>query len=223
MAIVESVLFPIIWAMGLVLSALHAVTGSYGLAIVGLSLIVRLITIPIVRLAERAEERDRAIQAKMAPEIEQARREASGRERFERIDAIYQAHGYHPIKSVLSILPMMLQLPFLLSALFLLVDLPALSGERFLFIPDLAAADGLAGGINLLPLLIAGISLAESAIKPGLTRGARLRYLVVMIVIVALIYPLPAGVCLYWLTTNVWSLASTLVTIGRGRFGNVKN
>ena len=71
----------------------------------------------------------------------------------------------------------------------------------------------MANGINLLPLSIAGISLAESAIKPGLTRGARLRYLVVMIVIVVLIYPLPAGVCLYWLTTNVWSLASTIITL----------
>ena len=62
MVFVETVLFPIVWAMGVILSALHDLTGSYGLAIIGLSLIVRSAMIPIVRVAAKAEARDREIQ-----------------------------------------------------------------------------------------------------------------------------------------------------------------
>lgn len=220
MAIVAALLSPIIWAMDLVLGLLHGLTGSYGLAIILLSLLVRLLTAPITHMAAAAEAREQAVQRAMAPALERARRELRGRERFERVEAIYLAHGYHPIRSVLSLAPIGLQLPFLLSALFLLIDSDALQGIPFLVISDLARADqllplwpGLA--VNLLPILITVVALTESLVRPEQTRAMRARFLIVAVVIAALIYPLPAGVCLYWLASNVWSLVLTLAVRAR--------
>ena len=215
MAFLETVLSPIIWVMGAILSVIHSLTDSVGLAIIGLSICVRLAMIPVVRIAVRAEAKERDVLSAMAPELALARQETTGRERFERIDEIYQRHGYHPIKSVVSLLPIFLQLPFLLSALFLLLDHPALQGQGFLFIQDLAAPDRLLPfgpfAVNFLPLLIAGISVLESLAKPGQTTSSKMRFLVVMLVVAVLIYPLPAGVCLYWLTSSAWSLGSTIL------------
>lgn len=215
MEFVQLLLTPIIWVMSQVLGLLHTVTGVYGLAIIGLSILVRLAMTPISKIAAKAEETERAVQAAMEPDLFKAKKELKGREQFEQIEKIYEAHGYHPIKSVVSLLPIALQIPFLLSALFLLVGNPLIEGRSFLFVNDLGAPDGLlnlgAFSVNLLPLLLTCVALFESHLRRGQTQAMKVRFLIVSVVIAVLIYPLPAAVCLYWLTSNVWSFAATVL------------
>jgi YidC/Oxa1 family membrane protein insertase len=206
-------LSPLILAMGFLLRALYAATGSYGVSIILLSCVVRLGLSPIIRLAGRTEARTAAKQRAMEPQLAAISRSVKGRERFERIEQIYQEHGYHPIQNATAILPLFLQIPFLLAALFLLSNDPQLAHERFLFIPDLLRPDMLVQGagwsINVLPIIITLVALAESVIKFRGNRAARLRFLVVAIVIALLIYAAPAGVCIYWLTSNLLSFGRT--------------
>ncbi|MDQ4086459.1 MAG: membrane protein insertase YidC [Pseudomonadota bacterium] len=205
------ILSPIESAMRIFLVLAHSFTGDFGVAIILLSLTVRVLTAPIAALAARSQERARSVQAAMAPELARIRATSTGRERFERTEALYKLHGYHPIHSVKALLPLFLQIPFLIAAFFLLSDFAPLAGERFLVIPDLLRPDGLVtlGGIeiNILPLLITAIVLMESAIRTGGEAGDRFRFLLVALVIAVLIYPATAAVCLYWLTTNLLSLA----------------
>ncbi len=214
---VEFLLTPIIWAMQQLLTLLQTATGSFGLAIIGLSIAARLLLTPIFKIAAKAEQKEQGVQAAMAPQIAEAKRTLKGREQFERIDEIYQAHGYHPIQSVSSLAPIALQIPFLLSALFLLTDFPPLQGKSFLFIENLGAPDGLIslGGIsiNVLPILLTAVAIFESYIRPEMTQAIRVRFLIVAGVIAILIYGLPAAVCLYWLTSNLWSLGSTTLKL----------
>ncbi len=209
MSILSWVLAPIIEAMRLALVALYQLTESYGVAIILLSLVVRVITAPISRIAARAGGRDREVRLAMESEFRDIRATSKGRERFDRTEALYNKHNYHPIKSVASLLPLFLQVPFLLSALFLLSEYTPLARQRFLWIPDLLKPDGLVSlgniSINLLPLLITLVAFAESAIKVDATRSERMRFLIIGLVIVLLIYPAPASVCLYWLTSTVAS------------------
>jgi membrane protein insertase Oxa1/YidC/SpoIIIJ len=51
--------------------------------------------------------------------------------------------------------------------------------------------------VNLLPLLLIGIALMDSYLKPTSTRQTQMRFLIVCIVLLLLIYELPASVCLY--------------------------
>lgn len=202
--------------MEFVLRGFHVLFGSYGVAIILLSVVVRVVTSPLSVIGRRQAERERLVQARMQPALAEARAHYRGRERFEKIDAIYTEHGYHPIQSMATLLPLMVQIPFLLAALLLLVDDPALAGERFLFINNLAQPDGLlrlpfAGiTVNLLPLLLTGIAIVESVTTVNSTRQSRIRFLIVALVLVVLIYPLPAAVCLYWLASNFWSLSISL-------------
>lgn len=217
MQILELILTPLVWLFQLVFEAIHAAVGSYGLSIVLLSLVVTIVMYPIASSARKLEEKEKLRQERMAPAIAAARVAYKGRERFEKIDEIYQENNYHPIKSMASMAPLMLQIPFLLAALFLLVDYPPLVGRSFLFIPDLSLADGLlpfpvAGfsAINLLPISLTAVALLESHLKPEGTAKSRQRFLIVALVLLALIYSFPAAVGLYWLCSNIWSLLRSM-------------
>lgn len=209
------VLWPLTELLRFFLDLLLPLTGSYGFSIILLSIAISTALSPITGLARRLEATDKARQEEMAPQVTEAKRTLRGRERFERIDEIYQLHGYHPIKSMGSLLPLMVQLPFLLAALFLLTGYAPLAGENFLFIPDLSLPDRLLpiGGyeINVLPVALTAVAVTESWIRKESTQGSRRRFLVVAIILLILIYPFPAGVCLYWLTSNAVSLCRSYI------------
>ena len=224
MSYVALILSPIVWAMDQVLNLLHALVGNYGVAIIGLSIVVRVVMLPITNAAIRTEARDREVQLAMQPALADARTRLRGRDRFERIDEIYTEHSYHPVRAMVSLLPLFLQLPFLLSALVLLSDNSQLYGVPFLFIADLSRPDGLLplalpGGtiaVNVLPIAITLVALVDAWAKKDMTGSMRVRFAIVAAVIAVLIYPLSAALCLYWLTSNLFSFARTLI----GRAGS---
>ncbi len=215
MVVVETMLYPIIAMMTALLNFFFGMFNSYGLAIIFVSAVIRIILYPIIKYTGRIEKREQLIQLKMAPELAVAKANYTGRERFEAIDEIYQKYGYHPIKSLSSLAPLLLQIPFLLSALFLLTKYPPLVGEPFLFIEDISQPDGLLQigsslAINLLPIALTVVAVIDSAINPLSTNQARMRFLVISIVLLVLIYPLPAAVNLYWFSSICWSIIGTI-------------
>ena len=215
MEFLRSILWPLTEAMRILLEGLTAVVGGHGVAIMLLSVIVTTLLSPVTKLARRYEAADRLRQDRMADGIAEAKATTTGRERFERIDAIYKEHNYHPIKSMASLLPLFVQLPFLLAALFLLTDYPAIQGERFGPIPDLSRPDALvtiaSQPLNVLPILLTLVAVVEALVGPESTRQSRLRFFVVAVVLLVLIYPLPSAVCLYWLTSNLMSFLRSLM------------
>lgn len=223
MEFLEGLLLPLTIVLRFILEAIVPVLGSYGLAIMVLSLIVSTLLSPISTIARRMEQKDKLRQEQMAPLIDEVRKNYSGQERFEKTDQIYQNFDYHPIKSMASLLPLFVQLPFLLAALFLLIDYPPLQGEHFLFIQDLGKPDqllslpGTPWAINLLPVALTLVAVLESVMRPEATRQSQRRFLIVAVVLLVLIYPFPAGVCLYWLTSNLASFGRSLVARRRRR------
>lgn len=225
METIETILSPIIGLMEFLLGFFYSIFASYGLAIIALSLVVRFVMIPVARLGQRYEQKETAIQLKMAPAIKEIRSKYSGQQRFEQIELIYGDNKYHPIHSMISVLPLFIQIPFLLSALILIVNHPALVDQGFLILPDLSNPDRLLRldlvfpglTLNLLPLLLTGIAIIDSLIKKDATPQSRTRFLIVALVLLVLIYPLPASVCLYWLTSNLWSLLASAAGRGSSR------
>lgn len=210
MEFLRTLLWPLRMALDVMLDVIHSITGSYGLSIVLLAIVVTLLLSPVTAFARKMEAKDQARQKEMEPLIAEAKAKFSGREQFEAIDEIYQRHGYHPIQAMAAVLPLFIQLPFLLAALFLLADHEALAGQGFLFIRDLGKPDGLlrigSSSVNILPIAMTAITLAESQIRPEATAKSRGQFLLVAAVLLVLIYSFPAAVCLYWLTSNSVSL-----------------
>jgi YidC/Oxa1 family membrane protein insertase len=215
MELLTTILWPLMVALEAVLGLLHTLTGGYGLSIICLSLLVSAALMPVSAHARRLEQKDKDRLSAMAPKLAEIRAQYKGQERFERIDEVYQQNGYHPIKSMVSLLPLLIQLPFLLAALFLLANYPPIQGQAFLFIPDLAVPDHLIKlfgvAVNVLPIVLVGVTLVEAWIKKESTAQSRRRFLIIALVILVLIYPAPSAVCLYWLTSTCFSLIRTVV------------
>lgn len=220
METVALILSPLIWIMRAMLDGLAAWAG-YGSAIIILSTLIRVMTTPIAERAAVAGRRHTEKLAAMEAAVADIKATSRGRERFERIDALYTQNNYHPIHSMVSLLPLLAQIPFLLSALVLLTGHAALRGESFLFIRDLSAPDQLLpllGQVraNALPIALTGIAMLEAFIRRGASAGSRIKFSIVSTVIAVVIYPLPAAVCLYWLTSNLWSLVTEILRRGHG-------
>lgn len=215
MEILTTILWPLMAVLEAVLGLLHTLTGSYGLSIICLSILVSAALMPVSAHARRLEQKDKDRLAAMAPKLAEIKAQSTGQERFERTDEVYQEHGYHPIKSMVSLLPLLIQLPFLLAALFLLSNYSPIQGQPFLFIPDLAAPDHLIKlfgvTVNVLPIALVGVTLVEAWLKKESTAQSRWRFLIIALVILVLIYPAPSAVCLYWFTSTCFSLMRTVV------------
>jgi len=211
MEFLRTVLWPLTRALEFMLEAIVGATGSYGLSIVILAVAVSFLLSPVTGFARKLEARDSARQKAMAPQIAEAKANSTGRAQFEKVDAIYRQHAYHPIQSMGAVLPLFIQLPFLLAALFLLTGDKALAGQGFAFLRDLSAPDALLDlgsvSVNFLPIAMTAVTVAESQIRPEATARSRTQFLFVAAALLVLIYSFPAAVCLYWLTSNLVSLA----------------
>jgi len=208
------VLFPIIWAMQQILRLLVAVLGSYGVAIIGLSLVMTIATYPLTRMAARHERRVQQTLLAMQPRIAEARRQFRGEERFNAIDRIYADHRWHPIKAIMTAAGFLIAVPLLISSMLLLLDYPPLRGEPFLFIADLSRPDGLlslaGSSVNLLPLAMAGVTALDAWLKPEMDVATRRKFYLISVVLLALTYDLPSAIILYWLSSNGWALTLTV-------------
>lgn len=206
--ILETVLAPIIYVIGLGFSALFSVAGSAGLSIISLSVGVGFLSYPLGVWANKVERRFRERKQTVDVEVAAAVEGLKGEARFRATERVYEAHGYHPISTIILGLPFFVMLPFLLSALLLFSDHPALVGQPFLFIPDLSRPDGLFLGLNLLPFIMTGITLLDARVRFSGDRNAITQFVIIAVVLFVLVYNFAAGIVLYWTTSNLMSLAS---------------
>jgi YidC/Oxa1 family membrane protein insertase len=191
-----------------VLETLHGIGLTWGLAIVGLTLLTRMLTIPLVVRQFRSQ---REMKLHM-PELKRIQKEyRDDKQRLQQeMSAYYRAHGINPLASVG---PLLLQIPIFIS-LYMLLRQDATSGlfgdTGFLFIPDLTAKPQ--GAVLVAMLLIYVCSqLASSAIATrtmqsshrGIAMGLPLLF-------ASVIMRFPAGLAIYSITTSLWSLGQQI-------------
>lgn len=171
--------------------------GSVGLAVVTLSLAVRLALLPLsLRLARRGREQRERL-AKLKPELDALKdRLASQPERLaQETLALYRAHGVAPVDGR-GLLALLAQIPFvggLLSAL----GQGRIAAGSFLWVADLARPD------VLLLALVAALSGAGTALNPDLPReGRTLLVLLPTALSVLFLWRASAALGLYWAASS---------------------
>lgn len=206
---------PIQLWMGYALDWGYKLTGSYGWAIVFMSLVVNIFVLPIYIQAERWQEEERRLKASISKKENMIKRSFKGQERFAMISTLYRQSGYSPFLALRSSLGFFLQIPFFIAAYVYLSGLPELSHQKFGFLTNLGEPDGLLviGGfaINLLPLIMTIINLASSFVyTTGLTRRDKIQLIGMSLLFLVLLYPSPSGLVLYWTCNNVFSLLKNI-------------
>lgn len=209
-------------AMGLyyLLESLTAVIGDYGLAIIALALSVKILMSPLTIIAGRWQQQVNTIQAQLQPELRRIKAEYRGEEQAKQVMALHRAHGVTPFYPVRSLFGVLIQLPVFIGAFDMLLHHPGLAGIDFLWVADLARPDHLlalpftlpffGSYLNLLPFLMTGINLiaAHQSAAAGLDAADhrhRQQWLYGMaLLFLVLFYTFPAGMVLYWTSTNLF-------------------
>ena len=107
----DIVVQPIIYLIELAFSVAYQFTGSPGASIVCVSVVVNLLCLPLYRMADLAQERERARQASMRRWVDHINASFAGDERYMVLSTYYDQQGYHPARALLGSLPLLLQIP----------------------------------------------------------------------------------------------------------------
>jgi YidC/Oxa1 family membrane protein insertase len=210
------VLSPLIDACEAVLTFWHGLIGdfegSWGAAIILLTFTVRLAILPLTFKGVKSMQRLQTLQ----PEIKQIQeRYKDDRQRMnQEVMAFYQREKVNPLGSCL---PLVLQIPFFISLFYLLrsesFKADIAENPSFLFIPDLA--DKLTGEplvLGVLIVLYVGTQLASTLVTAISADPMQRRIMLALpFVFVIFIINFEAGLIVYWITTNVWTIGQQLV------------
>jgi len=193
---------------------------SAGLAIILLSLAVKIILWPLTRIADGWQEEVNRIQSRIQPRIDDVRRRFKGEEAHNLTLQIYRDEGVHPLFTLKSLGGFAIQVPMFIAAFDMLADNFALSGRSFLWIGDLAAPDRFAAlpftlpffgtDLNLLPAImtlftvLSALTQREASLTPALLKKQRRQLYLMAAGFFLLFYTFPAGMVLYWTANNVW-------------------
>lgn len=207
---------PLVYLIEFVFGAFHALTHNPGVAIVGVSIVVNVLCLPLYRMADDQQARERAKQQKMARWVSHIKRTFSGDEQYMMLSAYYTEQGYRPVQALVGSLTLLLQIPFFMAAYAYLSNLTLLHGASFLFLSDLGSPDGLlrVGGlaVNVLPVAMTLLNCASTFVyTKGLPLRDKLQAYLLAAVFLVLLYDSPSGLVFYWTCNQLFSLGKNLV------------
>ncbi|MEM9423601.1 MAG: YidC/Oxa1 family membrane protein insertase [Spirochaetota bacterium] len=211
-------------AMRFLLEWSYALTASYGLSIIFLSLVVNICLLPAYHLAERWQNRERLLQRSFQAKLDEFKRAFSGAYLHAVIRTYYRQQKYHPVLALRAGLGLFLQIPFFLAAYRLLSHYSDFGGQSFSFLKDLNQPDSLlfilGERINVLPFVMTACNLLAAAVygRKLLAKEKRQIYVLSLLFFI-LLYHSPAGWLLYWTCNNIFSLVKNSIQVCAQRYG----
>jgi YidC/Oxa1 family membrane protein insertase len=200
--------------LGAVLDFFHAIGFTWGWAIVMLTLLVRLILLPLFvkqyKSARRLQE--------VAPQMKELQRKYKGNKQKlqEEMMKFYKENDVNPFGSCL---PLLLQAPVFIALYYLLRDQDFTDGTALSFmgvVPDISAQlTDIGWGVIPLVGVYAVSQLISSELSATATMSKNqrwlMRFLPLGILFFIFQFPVPAGLVIYWATTNLWTAGQQLV------------
>jgi len=218
----EILIRPVEYLIGVVFRVMYDLLGREGAAILSVSIVVSLLTLPLYLRADAVQEEEQEKQKKMERWIGHIRNSFTGDERYLMQTAYYREMHYRPLDAFKGTISLLLQVPFFLAAYRYLSTLKVLQGAAFGPIADLGAPDELlaVGGVKIciLPILMTAINCISGTIyTKGHPVKQRIQVYVLALVFLVLLYNSPAGLVLYWTMNNLFSLGKNIVQKLAGR------
>ena len=188
---------------------------NYGLAIVALSLAINFLVLPLYNRADKIQEEERDMEAKLSKGVAHIKKTFHGDERTMMLQAYYRQNNYSPLHSLRSATSLFLEIPFFIAAYNFLSGLELLKGTSFGPIADLGAQDALitigSMSINVLPILMTLLNVISTVIftknSPAKTK---VQLYAMAAFFLVLLYNSPAGLVFYWTLNNLFSLVKTI-------------
>ena len=192
-----------------VLNFFNDLIPSFGVAIILLTILVRLIFWPLTHKSTVGMKKMQELQPKLK-EI-QAKFKDNPQRLQQETFALYREAKVNPMSSCL---PMLIQIPVFIALFNVLRSAVELRYAGFLWIADLSEPEALFaswfpfGGLNLLPILMAVTTALQSYFTPSAGDKSQQRMMMVMMPLMMLFmfYSFPSALSLYWFLSNLFSI-----------------
>ena len=212
--------WPLAWGMLWVFKGLHGIFGNYGIAIILLTALVKVISYPFTRKAHKSMKEMQKLQPQLVELKEKYRDDPQKLNRATM--RLYKEHGVNPLGGCIPWLP---QIPIFWALFALLGSAVELRGAPFLlWIDDLSAPDTLIELPFTIPLIVTQIDAVRLLpIINGLTTWLQQKFVGNMapttdnmqaklmqfmpLIFIFIFYNWASGFVLYWLCNNVFTIA----------------
>jgi len=212
--IIANIFQPLIDIADALITFLHDDVGlTWGWAIVGLTVIVRLAMVPLTIKQIKSMNALRALQPQM--KVIQEKYKGDRQKMNQAMMRFYQENKVNPFASCL---PLLLQLPVFMALFFLLngdafkEEVVASGDSRsWLFVNDILEKPAGSELVILMVLFIASQMASTLVMSVTADKTQQRIMLLLPLVFAAFIPNFPAGLIIYWITTNFWTLGQQLV------------
>ena len=193
-----------------VLNAIYGVVGNYGIAIIIVTILMRIVIFPLTLKQEKSMKKMRDLQ----PEIEKIKEKYkdSPQEYQQKTAELYRESGVNPLGGCL---PLLIQMPVFVALYWAFSGNAIPADAKFLWFtlkqPDRLFMIG-NFAFNLLPILNVGVTYIQQKIMTSATSGQessqQMQTMLYMMPLMMLFifYKMPSGVTLYYLVSGALSL-----------------
>ena len=195
------------------MNTIHAFVGSYGLAIILMTVIVRGVVWPIQNTSMKSMRK----MAKLSPQVNELKvKYKDDQQRMnQEMMKLYKEYKINPLAGCL---PMLIQIPIFFAFYAMLGSAVELRDSSFLWVKDLSQPDTIAHimgfPINIIPLVSAATQVWQLQITPKTGDASQQRILLIMpIVFLFICYPFAAALSLYYTASNLFTIAQTYLTM----------
>ncbi len=217
-----------------------AAIGAYGVAIIAMTLMVRLVLSPLYHFQLRVSRRSMQEQRKIAPEMAALKKKYKNDPQKQQaaMMELYKEHGINPLGGLTGCLPAVLQIPILSALYYVFRDTGKHFSDHFLWVPhlnDYPSKHELIPGLPIpipvyliIPLLAAATTFVQSRMmaqqpNPAASeqelQAAQMNQsmqVVMPLMILYFAFVTPAGLGLYWFVSNCFAIIQQYFVTGWG-------
>lgn len=210
------------------LAFFHGYVGNWGWAIVILTVLIRLLFIPITHRSMVNMRKTQKDMARLQPKVQKIKdafkdREAKEKDRVKKMELrrkqqeemmeLYKREGVNPMATLTGCLPMLLQMPVLIAMYTVLSVATDLRGAPFFgWIQDLSSRDPywvtpIVMGVTMLVQQLMTMTKTEDPQQ----RAQQRMMLIVPVIFTYMFMNFAAGLVIYWLVNNLLSIAQQVM------------
>jgi YidC/Oxa1 family membrane protein insertase len=205
------------------LTATHSIVPNYGVAIILITIVVRLLMAPLMARQMKSMKRMSVLQPRMK-EI-QEKYPDDRQKQSEAMMALYREAGVNPLSMMTGCLPMFLQLPVFIGFYYALQGAIQLRQQPFVaWIDDLSMPEalfvipGIELPVRLLPILMGASMVLQQKLTPTTMDPAQARVMltVMPVMFTVMFYQFASGLVLYWFVSTLLGIGQQVLT-NRGK------
>lgn len=189
------------------LTTIHEVIPNYGIAIIIITIVIKLLFWPIQAMSTRSMKRMQELQPLIA-KLKEKYPDDPQRQQQEMMK-LYKEHKVNPMGGCL---PLVAQIPVFIALYNMLRTVIELRGAKFLWINDLSLPDTIftfAGiPVNPLPLVMCATTLWQQKLTPTANVDPTQQKMMMLmpLMFVFMFYSMSSGLVLYWTVQNLLSI-----------------